>query len=145
MKLCTHCNTQKAPEFFSKKKRNKDGLQSFCKQCHSAILKEHYKNNKQYYVDKANKNNSIRKPEALQLLIDYLKKNPCVDCGEKDPIVLQFDHVRGKKFMAVSQMAQNGYSNEAMFKEIEKCEIRCANCHIRRTAKQLGWYLKVTL
>lgn len=123
----------------------KDGLQHECKLCKSKSFKEHYANNKQYYVDKANKKNDLRKPEALQFLIDFLKKNPCIDCGEIDPVVLQFDHVRGKKIKAVSVMAQNGYSNEAIIKEIEKCEVRCANCHIRKTAKQFNWYSKVKL
>lgn len=145
MKICTRCNVEKTLECFSKKKQNKDGLQYICKACQSLIIKEHYKNNKQYYVNKAAIVNARRKPEALQFLIDYLKKNPCIDCNEKDPIVLQFDHVRGKKIKAVSEMAQNGYSNKALMEEIEKCEVRCANCHMRKTAKQFGWYQKVKL
>lgn len=145
MKVCGKCNLEKDFSEFSKKSRNKDGLQCHCKSCSSKAIKTHYKNNKKYYIDRADKANKIRKPEALQFLIDYLKKNPCIDCGEKDPIVLQFDHVRGKKIKAVSVMAQNGYSNEALVKEIEKCEVRCANCHMRKTAKQFGWYQKVKL
>lgn len=27
-----------------------------------------------------------------------------------------------------------------VWEEIQKCEVRCANCHRRRTAKQFGWY-----
>jgi hypothetical protein len=31
------------------------------------------------------------------------------------------------------------YSLDRLKKEIAKCEVRCGNCHIRRTRKQMGW------
>ena len=69
---------------------------------------------------------------------DYLKKHPCVDCGEKNPIVLEFDHLRDK-LIEVSRLVQYTSINKVQ-SEIEKCEIRCANCHRRKTAIQFGWY-----
>lgn len=73
--------------------------------------------------------------ENRQKLIDYLLKHPCVDCGETDILVLQFDHVRGKKCREVSCLVATGFSWAAIEREIEKCEVRCANDHLRRTAK----------
>jgi hypothetical protein len=67
-------------------------------------------------------------------LFDFLSKNPCVDCGEKDPIVLEFDHkVRSKKFKMISKMLSGHYSWQSLEKEINKCDIRCANCHRRKS------------
>ena len=33
-----------------------------------------------------------------------------------------------------------GYDGASLKQEIAKCEVVCANCHRRRTAKQFGWY-----
>lgn len=63
----------------------------------------------------------------------YLTEHPCIDCGEKDIVVLEFDHVKGKKAGNISQMAMSPVSLEVLQKEIEKCEVRCANCHRRAT------------
>jgi len=58
----------------------------------------------------------------------------CCDCSERDPIVLDFDHVRGAKRHRVSTMVALGWSLLTIVREIEKCEARCANCHRRRHA-----------
>ena len=56
----------------------------------------------------------------------------CVDCGYRDdPRALQFDHVRGVKMKSVSAMIT--CSLEHLIAEIEKCEIRCSNCHLIKT------------
>jgi hypothetical protein len=63
----------------------------------------------------------------------YLLEHPCVDCGESDVTVLDFDHVRDSKRMDVSALVAGGYSWHAIADEIAKCDVRCANCHRRAT------------
>jgi len=55
-----------------------------------------------------------------------------------DPVVLEFDHTADKK-AAVAQLVAGGYSWCAILQEIAKCEVRCANCHRRITAKRGSW------
>jgi len=70
----------------------------------------------------------------------YLKIHPCVDCDEKDPLVLQFDHVGGEKKMHVSTLMHKGYGLKTIRHEIRKCVVRCANCHSIKTAREYNWY-----
>lgn len=73
-----------------------------------------------------------------QKLLALLAEKECVDCGEKDFRVLDFDHIdRKNKFKNVSDMRSGHYSWESVSKEISKCEVRCANCHRRKTYVQL--------
>src|ERR1039458_967220 len=65
---------------------------------------------------------------------DYLKSHPCIDCGEADPLVLVFDHCRGKKKRDVTGLT--AMSVASISKEINKCDVVCANDHARRTAKR---------
>ena len=77
------------------------------------------------------------------LLFGYLSTKKCADCGEKDPIVLDFDHKNpNNKFKPISIMLSGHYSWESVLKEIQKCEIRCANCHRRKTYKQFKCFGK---
>lgn len=144
MKVCTQCKLEKSLDCFSKKNRNKDGLQIECKDCHSVYLKTHYQNNKEYYKTKAVESKAPKRIENLQFTINYLKEHPCVDCGESDPIVLEFDHLRDK-YKGVSNLVTSGASLNLIKQEIEKCEVRCCNCHRRKTAIQLGWYKDIEI
>jgi hypothetical protein len=69
-----------------------------------------------------------------RFIIDYLLSHSCVDCGEMDVVVLQFDHTRGKKRKDVSRMM--ACSRRTLKTEIEKCDVRCANCHQRKTSER---------
>lgn len=62
-----------------------------------------------------------------------------MDCGERDPVVLEFDHCdSSQKFKIVSKMLSGHYSWQSVQREISKCGVRCANCHRRKTYAQLG-------
>ena len=60
----------------------------------------------------------------------------CVDCGyDASGYSLQFDHLPGhEKLYEVSRMA--GHAKVKILKEIEKCEVVCANCHALRTVER---------
>ena len=79
-----------------------------------------------------------KREEARQYVISYLLTQPCVDCGEKDSLVLTFDHVRGEKRMNIAELVNRGYLVEVIQKEIEKCEVRCANCHMKIEKQRRG-------
>lgn len=80
----------------------------------------------------------VRIRDNQDRIFAYLDDKECVDCRETRSNVLQFDHVRGVKKANVTDLVSGGYGWETILKEIAKCDIRCANCHILRTAKQQG-------
>lgn len=69
----------------------------------------------------------------------YKSKIPCMDCGILyPPYVMDFDHRNGKdKLKEVSKLVNNMLSIENIMKEIEKCDLVCANCHRIRTHKRM--------
>ena len=71
---------------------------------------------------------------------DYLLEHPCVDCGEEDPIVLEFDHIDPSKKSKGIAVLRGHVSMERLVKEMKKCIVRCSNCHRRKTAAQFGHY-----
>lgn len=92
-----------------------------------------YKNREDLY--RAQKRHRIK---IRANLLQYLSTKACVDCGEKDPIVLEFDHRTSKeKFKIIANMLSGHYSWQSVEREINKCDIRCANCHRRKTYSQL--------
>lgn len=74
-----------------------------------------------------------RKERIAESIWTYKSIHPCVDCGENDPIVLEFDHVTEQKNFNISDAVKWGYALKRILAEIELCEIRCANCHRRVT------------
>jgi hypothetical protein len=83
-----------------------------------------------------------RQRAVREMIWAYLIAHPCVDCGEADPVVLDFDHVRGEKSENLVRLIA-AHGRKKILDEIEKCEVRCANCHRRKTAvAQRNWKLR---
>lgn len=75
----------------------------------------------------------------LEFIVEYLQSATCADCGERDPVVLDFDHV-GAKRDGVVQLAYQEHSIASIEREIAECQTRCANCHRRSTIEQQGHF-----
>jgi hypothetical protein len=62
---------------------------------------------------------------------DYKKGLHCEWCGFEDFRALQFHHRdRTEKEYNVADMVKQGWSVAALRREIAKCVILCANCHL---------------
>jgi hypothetical protein len=68
----------------------------------------------------------------LQHIFEALTTSGCVDCGIHELVVLEFDHVGGETCNV--SLAWGEVSIERLDAEIRRCEVRCCNCHRRRTA-----------
>ena len=138
MKVCSTCKEEKALEEFNKNKSKKDGLSYSCKTCTRKHQKSWYNSNTSKQINRVSSRNKLIRELNIKKLYDYLIQNPCVLCGEKDPIVLEFDHLRDKKYN-ISDMFQKRLSWERIIEEIKKCQVLCSNCHKRKTAKDQNW------
>jgi len=83
-----------------------------------------------------------RNQETRKFIWSYKLGHPCVDCGEADPVCLDFDH-RDRKAKKFNIAHYRSRSLTIVKAEIEKCDCRCANCHRKRTAEQLGFHKDV--
>ncbi len=98
-----------------------------------AAIRRHYYANKEKYLEK-----NRRRREKLRSFVRQLKESAvCTDCKQKYPYyVMDFDHLENKEGL-VSYFAKN-LQEGALRRELEKCEIVCANCHRIRTFKRLS-------
>lgn len=142
MKICTACKISKEEKEFSFSNIAKGILHAYCKMCGNAKSHITYLNNKERINKRsllAQKNRTI---SNRQYIWDYLKEHPCIHCGESDPVVLEFNHIKSElKIANVSFLVKK--TLKVLKAEIEKCEVLCANCHRRHTAKQFNYYSQI--
>jgi hypothetical protein len=135
-KTCCKCNETKAASEFSGK------TATYCRPCFGAYrkaLRQKHKENPEW-LTREKPQSKENKAERRAYYVEYLRTHPCAHCGEADPIVLEFNHIDpSQKTSLVSKLCNQG-SMETLKAEIEKCEVLCANCHKRVTARQMNWF-----
>jgi len=114
--------------------RHPKGLQWWCRECFREYFRERGALHRAQSAESKRKRQAVAKP----FVRNHLRTHPCVDCGESDPIVLEFDHI-GTKRADVPLLAAGGASLQLLRDEIEQCEVVCVNCHRRRTAIRGNW------
>jgi len=115
--LCIGCYYLYPPEDFITDQKQKHG--DYCKVCRER--------------------NFERKDIVAEKLLEL--KGKCVDCGETNIKLLEFDHINPEEKRC---NVGNCRSVKALEEEIAKCEVRCIICHLRRTKKQF-FYKENTL
>lgn len=140
-KICAKCHLPKdSVNDFHWRNKAKGIRQSWCKSCAIAVRIASYK---KHHV-KAMQHIAARRSYLKAKIYEYLRDKCCTDCSEADPIVLDFDHVKGTKIKSVCVLANQGFAWSTILSEIEKCEVVCSNCHRRRTALRAGWIRTTT-
>jgi hypothetical protein len=115
-----------------------DGRGNLCKACKKTYNVAYYDRTKDRHNPGRAERAKRMRAEAAERVIEYLRDHPCVDCGETDIVVLDFDHQRDK-IAEISHMIHAGARWPVILAEIAKCEVICANDHRRRTAATFGW------
>lgn len=124
-------------EEFAWRRKAKGQRDNYCRPCRTAYGQEHYAANRERYIKLAGVRKKAVVLERVEFLVEFFKANPCVDCGEADPVVLEFDHLRDKEFSIAKGLQDRNW--QTVLDEIAKCDVVCANCHRRRTARRGGF------
>lgn len=73
-----------------------------------------------------------------KILNDFKYKKPCMDCKTVYPsYIMDLDHRNMEEKLFTIGTSIGNVSQETLIKEMDKCDIVCANCHRIRTHKQL--------
>ncbi len=134
LRTCARCGTTSPVSAFATGGKRSGGRDTYCRPCRSAYGKEHYAANRQRYIDQSAARKAALREERTAYLLRYFETHPCVDCGERDPVVLEFDHLGDKEFSIGAELVRRSW--DAVLTEIAKCEVVCANRHRRRTARR---------
>ena len=128
LKECSACKKVMELKNFQKRKSGAthQGYSNLCSECLKQYKKEWH----------LTRNTDIR-----NFLYTYRITNGCVECGEKDPRTLEFDHLRDKKFNLGKAHMIKGLTLKEVKAEVRKCVVRCSNCHKRKTHKEQQTWL----
>ena len=139
LKQCGTCGQVKPLTEYNRKSSRADGLQEVCRECNRKSSRAYYARNRDKHVRVIVERTARRRADAKAFLATYLREHPCADCGITDIRVLDFDHRPGQhKRKDVMVMVKEGFSLTKLQEEINKCDVRCRNCHSIVTLERAG-------
>ena len=136
-RTCGRCNRPKPLSDFAWRRKARGQRDNYCRQCRADYKREHYAKHRERYVANALRRKRTVVAERAAYLVDFFRERPCVDCGETDPLVLEFDHLGRKRFNIAKGVRDRNW--QSVLDEIATCDVVCANCHRRRTARRAGF------
>lgn len=131
------CGQRKPAAEFAWRRKARGQRDNYCRACRADYKRQHYAAHRERYVANAVRRKRTTAAERASLLVAFFRDRPCADCGESDPLVLEFDHLAHKSFNIAKGIRDHSW--QSVLDEISKCEVVCANCHRRRTALRGGF------
>ena len=136
LRRCGRCKQTRPLEEFAWRRKARGQRDNYCRTCRADYKQKHYAANRERYIVNAVRRKQELSTERVAYLIEYFALHPCADCGERDPLVLEFDHIGTKRFTIGQNLRDRNW--QSLLDEIAQCEVVCANCHRRRTAARRG-------
>ncbi len=134
-RVCKGCGVLRDREEFALKDARTGKRHNQCKECGRRRAKDHYLANHIAYIERNRRNTPLQRLRNASVVLEYLLLHPCVQCNERDPVVLEFNHADPRtKTANIAELIRSGCAIQRLHDEIAKCEVMCANCHQRFTS-----------
>jgi hypothetical protein len=134
-RLCTRCGVVRAEDEFPFRSAASGTRRSPCRFCCRDVSRRHYRQKRSAYLERNRRNNPRLLQLAKQHVYEFLLEHPCMSCGERDPVVLEFNHRDpASKTSNIADLMLRMASSTRLDAEIAKCDVLCANCHQRVTS-----------
>lgn len=115
--------------------RHPDGRQWWCRDC----FQHYFRARGELHLDQIQSARHRRRQKGRAFLSLYLRSHHGSDCGEADPLVLELDHIAGKRG-GLGALVDRGASIRRLEQELVNCEVVCVNCHrVRTAARGRSW------
>jgi hypothetical protein len=116
-------------------------MKVLCSNCHRLETAKENENSRSKSTKKMREYNR-KKPRYEFVNAEKKRRESCIDCKvivmDQNCQMFDYDHINPmEKIACISEMANNRKSSfEDIKKEMDKCELRCSNCHTKRTTRQ---------
>ena len=126
-KICSKCKRELPLENFRWKNKAQGKKHSQCKKCQSKQEHQHYIESKERRIQVRERADWSK--ENNTTLVDYYRSLGCKKCGDKRFYVIDFHHRNSNEKDGTINHMIKSTSYDTLKKEIEKCDVLCANCH----------------
>ncbi len=127
---CGRCGQRKPLAEFDWRRQSAGQRDNYCRRVEPPTNKSTTRPIAQRYVANALRRKRALIAERTAYLVEFFREHPCVDCGETDPLVLEFDHLARQELQS-SPWASADHNWQSVLDEIE--QVRRGLCKLSST------------